>query len=523
MQKQFNDVGLCVPSKHFMVDTSQKLEAIMKLIEYGKYFTLNRPRQFGKTTTLHLLYQALLQREEYFVLRMSFEVAGDKMFENPQTFSKGFLRILQKILQYQDKDLATYFKQLEGNVEDLEHLGQVLSEFVGTQGKKVVLMIDEVDKSSNHILFLHFLGMLRDNYLLRDSEILPFFQSIILIGVHDIKNLKQKIHPEEAHTLNSPWNIATDFTIDMSFSITEIQTMLQQYVADVQVVMDIAEISRKIYYYTSGYPYLVSKMCKILDEIITLNNPKNEWTLENVEESFRYLVKPSYTTTLFDDLYKNLNNNSDLYDLLFEIVINGEKRAFNIGNPIISLATTYGILESDAQQFCTVHNRIFEKRIYDMMLSKEETKQKPVLERSLYESEQGELLLKEALISFQNLMREHHSEKDNLFLEREGRLLFLSFLKPILNGKGFDFKEPVVGDERRVDIVITYLQYKYVIELKRWQGEIYHQKGLEQLCDYLDLYNLEEGYLLIYDFRKNKEYKTEEIEIRDKEIFAVWV
>jgi len=63
---------------------------------------------------------------------------------------------------------------------------------------------------------------------------------------------------------------------------------------------------------------------------------------------------------------------------------------------------------------------------------------------------------------FQTFMKEHRSSRDATFLEREGRLLFLSHLRPIINGKGFDFKEPHVGDERRLDIVITYQNKRYV-------------------------------------------------------------
>ncbi|MEK8020833.1 MAG: GxxExxY protein [Candidatus Parabeggiatoa sp.] len=124
---------------------------------------------------------------------------------------------------------------------------------------------------------------------------------------------------------------------------------------------------------------------------------------------------------------------------------------------------------------------------------------------------------------FQSFMRENYAQQDQIFLEREGRLLFLAFLKPILNGRGFEFKEPVVGDERRMDIVITCQNQRDVIELKRWYGEKYHQEGLQQLSDYLDIYSLKNGYLLIYDFNKGKTYKEEEISFHDKEIFAVWV
>ncbi len=52
MKRKFNDTGLCVPHRHYMVDTSAKIEQIIQLVEAGEYFTINRPRQFGKTTTL---------------------------------------------------------------------------------------------------------------------------------------------------------------------------------------------------------------------------------------------------------------------------------------------------------------------------------------------------------------------------------------------------------------------------------------------------------------------------------------
>ena len=69
-------------------------------------------------------------------------------------------------------------------------------------------------------------------------------------------------------------------------------------------------------------------------------------------------------------------------------------------------------------------------------------------------------------------VRENYSQREVKFLE--GRLSFLALLKPILNGRGFDSKEPTVADERRMDIVITYQYKRYVIELKLWYGEKYH-------------------------------------------------
>ena len=55
MSKEFNDIGSCVPSRHYMVDISDKINQIISLIEKGKYFTITKPRQYGKTTTQYLL------------------------------------------------------------------------------------------------------------------------------------------------------------------------------------------------------------------------------------------------------------------------------------------------------------------------------------------------------------------------------------------------------------------------------------------------------------------------------------
>jgi hypothetical protein len=42
MEQEFNDTGNCIPSKHYMVDTSKKIQQILPLIEKGKYFSIYR-------------------------------------------------------------------------------------------------------------------------------------------------------------------------------------------------------------------------------------------------------------------------------------------------------------------------------------------------------------------------------------------------------------------------------------------------------------------------------------------------
>jgi predicted AAA+ superfamily ATPase len=88
MPKKFNITGNCTPKRHFMADTRAKLSKVIALVDSGEYFTMNRPRQFGKTTTLFTLYNHLLVSEDFFAFKISFEGVGDEVFRTEISFAK---------------------------------------------------------------------------------------------------------------------------------------------------------------------------------------------------------------------------------------------------------------------------------------------------------------------------------------------------------------------------------------------------------------------------------------------------
>ena len=70
-ERYFNTEGICDPRLHYMVRLDDRLREIKRLyVDRGKYFLINRGRQYGKTTTLRALAKYL--REEYLVLSMDF-------------------------------------------------------------------------------------------------------------------------------------------------------------------------------------------------------------------------------------------------------------------------------------------------------------------------------------------------------------------------------------------------------------------------------------------------------------------
>ncbi|UZW16041.1 AAA family ATPase [Clostridium pasteurianum] len=517
MKKKFNVTGTCIPEKHYMVDISEKLKDIMKLIENEEYFIINRPRQYGKTTTLFLLNKKLKKDQTYLPIKISFEGIGDSVFESEKNFSKTFLQILERNLLLNDKNLANFLEEQEVKVQNLNDLSNVITKLVVKADKKVVLMIDEVDKSSNNQLFLSFLGMLRNKYLLRNEGEDVTFHSVILAGVHDIKSLKIKIRSDGEHKYNSPWNIASDFDVDMSFSKEEIGTMLEDYIKNKGVKLDKEYFSERLYFYTSGYPFLVSKICKIIDEKIMLDG-ELQWKKEYMDIAVKKLVNDDNTN--FQSLIKNIENNIELKEMVKNLIIDGSKITSNINNPVINLGMLYGIFKNEELNL-KMNNRIYEQIVYDYLSSLIETSTDVSFynEKSKFIKENGNLDIKKVIIKFQEFMKHEYSRKGESFLEEDGRLLFLAFLSPIINGTGFAFKEVKGGEEKRFDIVITYEKKIYILELKIWRGDKYHEKGLAQLAEYLEQYGLEEGYLLIFDFRKVKGVvgKVEEVTVKINE------
>lgn len=501
--KKFNTAGLCVEDKHYMVNTDEKIKSIIKLIQNDSYFVINRPRQYGKTTTLNRLEKILKTR--YEVISIDFEGLGN-VFQSEESFCSYFISQINQELK-SDLSVVSRFVDL---IEIIEHI---------TKHRQVILIIDEVDKASNNQLFLDFLGMLRSLYLARTKEKSTTFKSVILAGVHDIKNLKIKFRDHGEVKYNSPWNIAVNFDIDMSFNKREIETMLKEYTTENRLDLNTDELSEEIYKFSSGYPFLVSRICQIIDEKI-LPDRNEIWTKYHIQRAIKILLEEN--NTLFDDLIKNLENNDKLYEFMYNLLILNLPSVFNIDNPIINIGVMFGYLSKDENNNVVVSNKVIRERIYNYLVSRIDNKEMLSYNfKDNFITRDNGLDMEKVLLKFQEFMKKNYSTRDVNLLERHGVLLFLAFIKPIINGVGFDYKEVQISEERRLDIVIQYNNHKYIIETKIWHGNVAHEKGLLQLRSYLDIEDIDKEYLLIFNFNKGKDFISKRYSLDEKEIFEV--
>jgi len=496
------------------------------MVDDGNYFTVNRPRQFGKTTLLSALARKI--SHEYICIRLSFEGIGDACFNDEESFCVALTDLIQTALLNSpagyDPSYAEEWK--DETVVDFIRLKKHITKMC--KDRKVALIIDEVDKTGDNRIFLHFLGLLRDKYLLRKDGLDHTFHSVILAGVYDIRNLKLKLASDNdapasyGHMLNSPWNIATAFTADMSFSPEQIGGMLSEYEQDCATGMDIKRVADCIHEYTGGYPYLVSHICYILDNDMHI---RNGWSPEGVRNAVKFLINQNPLNTLFDDICKYLETYPDVYAFIYNILILGKQENYTVSNPIVQIADMLGFIKNKDGD-AVISNRIYEIFIADYFTSKDSVSRKNNRITG-YKSDivkaGGRFDMERCMIKFAELFREVYGDTNKPFIEEHGRMIFLTYLKPMINGDGFYHIESRLTDQRRMDLVVDYGADQFIIELKLWYGESAHEKAYDQLVGYLKEKGLSVGYLLTYDFRKekNREQRSEWVEWCGTRIFDV--
>lgn len=367
--KKFNVTGACYQDKHYMVDISERLCQIQKMVEDGCYFTINRGRQYGKTTTLSLLKSKL--ENEYTVFSISFEGLGEEQFQSSMQFVQTFLGLLQDTIDYgetkADEEVRNYLNEItKQQAGDFRELGNMISKLCHMSDKPMVLLIDEVDQAGNYKSFVDFLGLLRAKFMTRNTR--PTFQSVILAGVYDITNLRLKIRDEKEHQYNSPWNIATAFTLPMDFDVDGIATMLHDYEEEHHMGMDVVSVAQMIYDYTSGYPYMVSRICQLIDEVILGKeanyNIVRAWSIEGVKEAVKLLLAES--NTLFDDMRKKLHDFPELRNMLYEMLYNGKSYPYNQYQYAVDIAEMFGYVGNENGKV-RISNRVFEIWIYNLL------------------------------------------------------------------------------------------------------------------------------------------------------------
>ncbi len=376
--KRFNTEGICNYEDYYMADISSQLEQARTFVDMGKYFTIQLPPRYGKTTLLAALENEL--KDDYIVAGLSFLSFDRACFTDVFAFVRACSLAFSDAVLSQQESLGTECAGLVRKLCDEAESGDTqkslfflfreLGKILDTCKRPVVLIIDDSDQASDNQIFMDFLRQLKEAYLGRASRGKAAFLSVILAGVTDIRHLKGKIDGVD-EAVNEPWDIASVFDAPMNLTEDGIAQMLAEYEADHQIGMDSEKMAKLIFGYTHGYPYLVSRLCDCLDTRLVpgvFEDLHEAWTPSGMDEALRILL--SEDNTLFDVLTGILRNDIRARKNLGRILLKGAQLEYLPDDEGQRKLRMYGFIRNNHGQI-VVDNIIFEMRFYKQFARKQ--------------------------------------------------------------------------------------------------------------------------------------------------------
>jgi len=136
-------------------------------------------------------------------------------------------------------------------------------------------------------------------------------------------------------------------------------------------------------------------------------------------------------------------------------------------------------------------------------------------ETAWYVQGNGELDLEQLLRAFQTFWRKdgHLAAEGFTYREAGPHLLLMAFLQRIVNGGGRVEREYGLG-RGALDLLIEWKGQRHVIEVKLRRDTETEQDALDQVSRYLDHLDLSEGWLVLFDLRKDVSW-DQKLTLRD--------
>ena len=265
-----------------------------------------------------------------------------------------------------------------------------------------------------------------------------------------------------------------------------------------------------------------------MDEDVSRNrgneSKRDAWTKEGFYEAIRMLLAEK--NTLFESLIGKLHDYPELNVMLRTLLFTGRSFSYSADGSVTDMASMFGFIKNQNGNVA-VSNRIFETRLYNYYLSEDEMQSTDIYKASLNDKNQfvvnGHLNMRLILEKFVVHFNDIYGNREERFLEEEGRQYFLLYLRPIINGVGNYYIESRTRNLRRTDVIVDYSGERCIVEMKIWHGEEYNRRGERQLFDYLEDYRTDRGYMLSFNFNKKKKTGVREIVLQEKKIIEAVV
>lgn len=297
--------------------------------------------------------------------------------------------------------------------------------------------------------------------------------------------------------------IVAGYAVGANLTKLGIQDRLEQYEAKLHAGMDVQAMAKLIWEFTEGHPFLVQRICELLEREVTerMGSASRAWTDEGVDEALQLLLAGDHE--FFRAILRIFDSYPGMKGHFKKWLMEGLPQEWYERRESIVQYKACGLIKN-VDNTARITNRIFETLLYNHFIEENEKTENFFSDRAdaskcIYNM-LGEFNVRLFMDDFVETYAAVYGPLTNVFPDKDGRELFLQYLKPVISGKGYYYVDPETRDRRNMDIVIKYLGRRYVIKVRIWRINRFSDEGIQIVDDYFKRYGLTRGYLFSFNF-----------------------
>jgi hypothetical protein len=495
----FNTTGPCIPGEHYMLPPERRLGRVLDLINERKFFTLHAGRQTGKTTSLMWIERHLNASGRCRALWVDIETAREQ--PDPAVAMPIILQNIDRALGWQHRDIE---RPDEAACEALLRVPHTaiqlyLSRLSELAGRPFVVLFDEVDGLVGEAM-VSFLTQLRQGYIARSQD--PFPASIALVGQRQVRDYVLAAEDRRAISwlgTTSPFNITAEAMTLGPFTEAEVTELLAQHTAATGQRFEPDAVAR-IYELGQGHPWLTNALA---DQIVRRDVPdrKAPITREHVDAAKETIILERRSH--IDSLAARLRE--PRVQRIIGPMLAGDQTGADTLDDDFAYVLGLGLIRERAGRF-EIANPIY-REVIPRALSY--IRQMQIMnEPEWYVRPDGSLDMPKLMADWQVFWRKdgHLAAEGFLYREAGPHLMLMAFLQRIVNGGGRIEREYGLG-RGALDLLVFFRDERHAIEVKIRRDTDTEADALDQIARYLDRAGLTEGWLVLFDPRKELSWK----------------
>lgn len=524
--RRFSFYGPVDTQEHYYVPREALIEkAYTQLKGYnpdksGHYITVWAPRQTGKTWLMQQILFKLKKEPRFDVLKINLEHLKEE--EDTRV-------IIETIAEEIGSELGKDFTGIDTKIKFQGIFKK------GVLDKPLILILDEFDALGEKGITA-VVSAFRNIHIKRLDEIdTPTEQKkyllhgAALIGVRSVLGIE--------NDKGSPFNVQRSLHVP-NLTLEEVREMFQWYEKESGQTIE-PEVIDKLYYETNGQPGLTCWFGELLTETYNEDNA-NPISMENFEEAHAAAVKILPNNNILNIISKA--NKKPYKQMVLELFKTDRKMEFSYDNTILNYLYLNGVIDREKENrtgyYVKFASPFIQKRLFNYF-----SRELFYSMGKLYEPfENLDEVISETHLDIKNLVKLYQTylqknknwllknvprRKDLRVYEAVYHFNFYSYLNEFLKDTdGSVYPEFPTGNGK-IDLIITYADNRYGIEIKSFTNERNYKESLEQAARYgkqLGLGTIFLVFFVEYIDEKNREkyekdYLGEETGVMVKPVF----